>query len=43
MVDSQTVQNRRVQIVDMDWVTHNVVTVFVGFAVADAGFDTAAG
>ena len=42
VVDSQAAQNRRLQIVDMDGVSRDVVAEVVGFADRQAGLDAAA-
>ena len=43
VVDAQAVQDRGVQVVDVDGVLDDVVAVVVGLAVGDAGLDAAAG
>ncbi len=43
VVDAQAVQQRRLQIVDMHRVLHDVVAIVVGLAQADAGLDAASG
>src|SRR5262249_48096587 len=43
MIDPQTMQNRRVQIMDMDRVLRDVVAEIVRGAVRDSGLDTATG
>src|SRR5205823_10046660 len=43
VVDAQAVQDRRVQVVDVDRIAGDVVAVGVGFAVGDAGLDGVAG
>src|SRR5262249_30961677 len=43
VVDPQAVEDSGVEIVDVDGITDDVVAVIVGFAVADAGLDAAAG
>ena len=36
MIDAEAMQDRRVQVVDVDWVVREVVAVVVGAAVQDA-------
>src|SRR5262245_58575128 len=43
VVDAQAVQEGGVQVVDVDAVFGDVVTIIVGFAVRDTGLDAAAG
>src|SRR5262245_48572232 len=43
MVDAQAVEQRGVEVVDVDGIADDVVAVVVGFAVAHAGPDAAAG
>ena len=43
VIESEQMQQRRVQIVHVDLVLHDVETEFVGFAESDARFDAAAG
>ena len=43
VVDAQAVQDRGVEVVDVDGVSDDVVAVVVGLAVGDAGLDAAAG
>ena len=43
VVDAQTVQQRRLQIVDMHRVFHDVVAIVVGLTQTDAGLDPASG
>ncbi len=43
VVDAQAVQDRGVQVVDVDRVFRDVVAEVVGLAVGDAGLDAAAG
>ena len=43
VVDAQAVQDRGVQVVDVDGVVHDVVAEVVGLAERDAGLDAAAG
>ena len=41
VVDSQAMEDRRLEIVDMDRVLHHVVAEVIGLAVADPGTDAA--
>src|SRR5438270_9968975 len=43
VIDSQTVENRGVQVVNVHWVLDNVVTEFVSAAVSDPRPDPASG
>ena len=43
VVDAEQVQHGGVEIVDMDSTGHDAVTEVIGFAVGEAGFDSAAG
>src|SRR4051812_17782105 len=43
MVDAKAMQDRRVQIVDMDGVANDVIAEIVGFPPYDSRFDAAAG
>ena len=37
MVDPEAIENRRLQIVDMNRIFHDVIAIIVGFAEGDAG------
>ena len=43
VVDAETVEQRGVEVADVDWVLHDVVGEVVGGAVHDTWFDAAAG
>ena len=43
VIDAERAQDRRVEIVDMDRILHDVVAEVVGLAVRDAALDAAAG
>lgn len=43
VVDAQQVHQRRLEVVDMDLVFHNVIAVLVGFSVRDAPLHSSAG
>ena len=43
VIDAQLMQNRGVQIMDVDWILRDVVAEFVGFAIDHATFDTGTG
>src|SRR5690606_41343681 len=43
MIESQNVQNRRVEVVDMDRIFDDIVPKFIGFPVDYPGFDPTSG
>src|SRR6266545_5646780 len=43
VIDTQTAQDRGIEVVDVHGIFHDVVTELIGVAVADAGLDAAAG
>ena len=43
VIDSQAVQNRGVEVVDIHWIFHDVVTEVIGLAEGDAAFNATAG
>src|SRR5712692_7458476 len=43
MVNSKAIENSRVQIMDVDGIAHDVVTVIIGFSICDPRFDATPG
>lgn len=42
VIESEQVEQRRVEIIDVDWVTRDIPTDFVGFTVGESAFESAA-